>query len=86
MNENLSVGSIVSALKNVASGLTGDQRELTMDFSSVERIDSRAVQALEQLAHKADEKKLKVVLRGVNIHVYKALKLVRLTRRFAFAD
>jgi anti-anti-sigma regulatory factor len=42
------------------------------------------VQALEELADRADEKGIKVALRGVNVDVYKVLKLVKLSSRFAF--
>jgi len=42
------------------------------------------VRALQTLAATADEKTVKVVLRGVNIEIYKVLKLVKLARRFSF--
>jgi len=48
-------------------------------------IDSKAVLAIDELAQKADEKSVRVVLRGVNVDVYKVLKLVRLTPRLSFA-
>jgi hypothetical protein len=38
------------------------------------------------LARVADEKAVKVALRGVNVDVYKVLKLVKLTRRFSFVS
>ena len=50
--------------------------EVTLDFSSVRRIDPGALRAMEELARMADEKDVKVVLRGVNVDVYKVLKLV----------
>ena len=50
------------------------------------RIDSSALRALEEFARIADEKAVKVVLRGVNVDVYKVLKLVKLTRRFSFVN
>ena len=34
----------------------------------------------------ADDKGVKVVLRGVNVGVYKVLKLVKLTSRFSFVS
>ena len=34
----------------------------------------------------ADAKTVKVVLRGVNVDVYKVLKLVKLTPRFSFVN
>jgi anti-anti-sigma regulatory factor len=77
---------IVSGLEKAAENLGGDQQELTLDFSSVRRIDSDGLLAIEEFAQKADDKKVKVVLRGVNIDLYKCLKLVRLTRRFSFVN
>jgi anti-anti-sigma regulatory factor len=57
---------------------------VTLDFSSVSRIDAAAVRALEELAAVAEEKSARVVLRGVNIGVYRVLKQLKLTARFAF--
>lgn len=76
---------VVATLREVADGLDGSAGETVLDFSSVRRIDSRVVQALETLARVADDKGVKVVLRGVNVDVYKVLKLVKLTRTFSFA-
>ena len=50
------------------------------------RLDSAALRALEELADKADAKAVKLVLRGVNVDVYKVLKLVKLASRLSFAD
>ena len=58
--------------------------EMVLDFSSVGRIDTRALKGLEKLASAADHKALKLVLRGVNVRTYKALKLAKLVPRFAF--
>lgn len=78
--------SVVSALEKAAENLNGDQCEMALDFSSVRRIDSGGLRALEEFAQKACDEKVKVVLRGVNIDLYKCLKLVRLTRRFSFVN
>lgn len=58
--------------------------ELTLDFSSVARIDPSAARGLEALAQAATEKTVKITLRAVNVEIYKVLKLARLTSRFAF--
>jgi anti-anti-sigma regulatory factor len=58
--------------------------EVVLDLSSVRRIDSNALSAIDRLATEADEQAIKVVLRGVNVEVYKVLKLVKLARRFWF--
>jgi anti-anti-sigma regulatory factor len=60
--------------------------ELVLDFSSVRRIDPSALRAMEKLAAMADEKAVKVALCGVNVDVYRVLKLVKLTRRFSFPN
>ena len=60
--------------------------EIELDFSCVRRIGPRAVQELEMLAHAAEEEACIIVLRGVNIDLYKALRLLDLTRRFAFRN
>jgi anti-anti-sigma regulatory factor len=58
--------------------------ELILDFSSVRRIGTGAIGSMERLAVAAEDKAVKVALRGVNIDVYKVLKLVNLTPRFSF--
>lgn len=77
-------GRVVSTLQEAAGSLDDAHGEAIFDFSSVLRIDSAAVRALEDFARVADEKGVKIVLRGVNVDVYKVLKLVRLARRFSF--
>ena len=57
-----------------------------MDFSSVRRIDSNALVAMEELAGMADQKAVKVVLRGVNVDIYRVLKLMKLAPRFSFLN
>ncbi len=83
---NMDEERVVLALQEATSGLDGVQGEVVLDFSSVRRIDSGALLALEEFVQVADEKALKIVLRGVNVHMYKVLKLVKLTPRFSFVD
>lgn len=71
------------ALQEARERLDGAQGEVVLDFSSVCRIDTHALRAMEQLAASADEKTVKVVLRGVNIDTYKVLKLAKLASRFS---
>jgi anti-anti-sigma regulatory factor len=73
-------------LKEAGEKLDSAEGELFLDFSSVRRIDSSALRAMEEFARIADEKAVKVVLRGVNVDVYKVLKLVKLTQRFSFVN
>jgi ABC-type transporter Mla MlaB component len=50
------------------------------------RIDAIALSAMAEFADIADSKGVKVVLRGVNVGVYKVLKLVKLASRFSFVS
>jgi anti-anti-sigma regulatory factor len=71
---------IQEAIEKVNRG----ESEVILDFSSVPRIDSHGVGALEELAGLADGKSVKVVLRAVNTDIYRVLKQLKLTRRFTF--
>ena len=75
---------VVQDLQAAREALDGAQNDVVLDFSSVRRIDPSALRAMEKLAGIADEKAVKVVLRGVNVDIYKVLKLVKLTSRFSF--
>jgi anti-anti-sigma regulatory factor len=52
----------------------------------VRRIDPSVLRVLDEFAGKADNKGVKVVLRGVNVDVYKVLTLAKLTSRFSFVN
>lgn len=75
---------IADALQVAREQLNGAQGEVVLDFSAVGRIDPPAIQAMETLAGSAAEKSIKVGLRGVNVDVYKVLKLAKLVPRFSF--
>ncbi len=77
---------VALALQEACEKLTGAGGELALDFSGVRRIDASALKAMEQLAGSASAKSGKVVLHGVDVNVYKVLKLVGLAPRFAFKD
>lgn len=64
-------------LQEALGKLDSARGELVLDFSSVRRIDSSELRALENLAKVAEEKSVKVALKGVNVDVYKVLKLSR---------
>ena len=83
---NIDDDRVVSALQEAGEKLDSGRGETVLDFASVRRIDSSGLRALEELARIADEKAVKVVLRGVNIDVYKVLKLMKLARRFSFVN
>jgi anti-anti-sigma regulatory factor len=78
--------SVVKALQEAGEKMATVEGEVALDFSSVRRIDPRALRAMEELASLADHNGVKVVLRGINVSVYKVLKLVRLTSRFSFVS
>jgi anti-anti-sigma regulatory factor len=75
---------IAQELREAGGRLSRTETEMVLDFSGVRRIDPCAVRALEELAVIADEKGAKVGLNGVNVDVYKVLKLLKLASRFSF--
>jgi anti-anti-sigma regulatory factor len=75
---------VVLALQGAGEKLDGAEGEVVLDFSSVRRVDPNAIRAMEEFANMADDKSVKVGLRGVNVDVYKVLKLVKLASRFSF--
>jgi anti-anti-sigma regulatory factor len=77
---------VAKALDDLRGKLADYEGEVTLDFSGVRRVDPSGLRAIEDLAAAADAKPVKVVLRGVNVDVYKVLKLARLTPRFSFVN
>ena len=77
---------VPQSLQAAGERLDSVDGEVVLDFSSVRRIDASDLQALEDLVKQADEKGVKVGLRGVNVSVYKVFKLVNLASRFSFVN
>jgi anti-anti-sigma regulatory factor len=78
---------VISQLQEACEKLKTDpESEFVLDFSSVRRVDAAAVLGLERLAAVAGEKTVNVALRGVNVDIYKVLKLVKLAPRFSFLN
>jgi anti-anti-sigma regulatory factor len=75
---------VAQTLQEAVEKMDGAGCEMVLDFSSVRRLDPGAVAALARLAGLADGKAVKVALCGVNIDVYRVLKLVKLAPRFSF--
>jgi len=73
----------VATLQETLEKLNG-AGDLFLDFSAVRWIDPNGLAVLEEMAEAADQKAVKVVLRGVNVDIYRVLKLVRLASRFSF--
>ncbi len=83
---NIDGEHVGETLQQTADKLDSAEGELVLDFSSVRRVDPPALKAMEHLAGLAQEKGVKLALRGVNVEVYKVLKLMKLTQRFAFVN
>jgi anti-anti-sigma regulatory factor len=77
---------VVQSLQETGERLDGVDGEVTLDFSAVHRIDPSSLGAMAELASIADDKGIKVVLRGVNIEIYRVLKLLKLASRFSFGN
>ena len=75
---------VIEGLRQAQEKLEMASGELVLDFSGVQRIEPGAIRELEALAGIADRRKVKLGLSGVNVAVYKVLKLVRLAPRFSF--
>lgn len=75
---------LVHGLQQAALALQDFQNDVLLDFSSVRRIDAAALRELDTLAGVAEAHSVKVGLRGVNVDIYKVLKLVKLASRFSF--
>jgi anti-anti-sigma factor len=71
------------AIERIIASFDG---ELVLNFSDVQYIDPKALRALEDLAEEAERTQVAVVVRGVNVKVYKVLKLARLTSQFSFIN
>jgi anti-anti-sigma regulatory factor len=76
--------SVTDGLQEARAKLDSAPGETVLDFSCVQRIAPQALRAMEELADVADAKGIKVGLHGVNVEIYKVLKLVRLAPRFCF--
>ena len=84
--QKVSGENVAQALEDIGAKLSGVEGDVVLDFSCVRRIDPAGLRAFEDLAAAADEKSVKIALQGVNVDVYKVLKLARLTVRFSFVN
>jgi anti-anti-sigma regulatory factor len=75
---------LVRDLQSEAMAAVEKADELELDLAAIQRVDTAAAQALEELAGAADRRGIRVRLRNTNLPVYKALLLLGLTRRFTF--
>jgi ABC-type transporter Mla MlaB component len=80
-------GEITSqALIWVRGQLDACEGDLLLDFSRLLRMTSDSLPVLEEIADLLDGDAKRVVLRGVNVSIYKVLKLVNLSQRFRFVN
>jgi anti-anti-sigma regulatory factor len=75
---------VADSLQQASAKVTVAKGETVLDFSAVQRIDTKGLNAMEDLARLADVKSVSIGLRGVNVNIYKVLKLAKLTPRFCF--
>lgn len=77
---------VLQSLLEASERLDSVEGEVVLDFSSVRRIDAGDLRALEEFMNQADNRSVKVGLRGVNVSIYKVFKLVNLASRFSFVN
>ena len=78
--------AVAQNLYDTSEKLHGPDGEVVLDFSSVRRIEAASILAMERMAQRAEEKGVRVVLLGVQVEVYKVLKMVKLAPRFSFVN
>jgi anti-anti-sigma regulatory factor len=84
--QKVSGETIARSLEDVCAKLNPSEGQVTLDVSDLRRIDPSGLRAFEDLAAAAADKAVTIVLQGVNVDVYKVLKLARLTARFSFVN
>jgi anti-anti-sigma regulatory factor len=77
---------LIGSLQEATGKLDTADGQVVLDFSSVCRVSPDAVEEMEKLVSRAEEKTIKIGLRGVNIDVYRVLKLTKLAPRFSFLN
>jgi anti-anti-sigma regulatory factor len=77
---------VVQGLQEAGETLGSAGGELLLDLSSLRRIGPSALRVMEEFVGIADDKGVKVVVRGVNVDVYRVFKLMKLASRFSFVN
>lgn len=83
---NIDRERVAPSLREAGENLDQANGEVVVDFSSVYQMDADALRAMDEFAGMAEAKSVKVALRGVDIDVYRVLKLLKLTSRFRFIN
>jgi anti-anti-sigma regulatory factor len=78
--------SLDDALYEACAHMQNTGHDTVLDFSYVQRLDPKNLEMMQKLASIAEDKELNVGLRGVNVDIYKVLKLARLAERFCFLN
>jgi len=76
--------NILDCLQEARMKLKGGGGETILDFSAIQRIDPQALRLMEELVDLAREKAVSIALHGVNVDIYKMLKLVKLAPKLSF--
>ena len=84
VSQKVELQNLAAVLEEAARNLERNPGDVELDFSSMHRIDTLALRALERLALMGEQKTARIVLRGVNVEIYKTLKLAKLTQQFSF--
>jgi anti-anti-sigma regulatory factor len=79
-------GQPLQTLQEAQEKVASSKTDLMLDFSAVKRVDPATLQALEGLAILAGDHHVNVALCGVDVAVYKVLKLAKLASQFSFAS
>lgn len=77
---------VAETLKEVRDSLPANGGEVLLDFFFVQTLDPAGIERLEELSATSQLLKVKVILRGVNVELYKVLKLSDLTDKFLFIN
>ena len=77
---------IAQQLNEIREKLPTEEPEVLLDFFLAQTLNPADIRALEDLAGAADASNARIVLRGVNVEMYKVLKLAGLCDKFSFID
>ena len=76
--------SLAPLIQEALEGLKTADSALTIDLSGVRRLDPAALPLFERLAAESRNQAVRLTLSGVDVRVYKVLKLSGLAAQFSF--
>jgi|HubBroStandDraft_6_1064221.scaffolds.fasta_scaffold10146_1 anti-anti-sigma regulatory factor len=77
---------LAAQVNDIREKLPNEGPEVLLDFFLAQTLDPEGIRALEELAAAAEAASTRIVLRGVNVEMYKVLKLAGLSDGFSFID